>query len=301
MFVRIFQAAAILIASVLIQPSATQAATPEETYLAARDAFVAKLKQSDPADDRTQKEEENARRDLEQQMRRIVGPTNISGVGPEGRLTIETLLADDIGFGTLDGLLFEAADNKLHVLVTTEGLVSAWLKAHKDWSGRPPEMPQDIAAAFKADAFYTQAISPDAAVSTYAEIPVIKPAGATAVVALLVARAQDIGPQIPDEVLLSVHQGGRVYVVSASAAAPTAAIPACDEVWRKSEQNAQRALDAYNASDSKDEALFERYTAIQEEGDAAFRRCYAEKAKGQPFFAALTRQAQDIANALPPR
>jgi hypothetical protein len=55
------------------------------------------------------------------------------------------------------------------------------------------------------------------------------------------------------------------------------------------------------ASELKDEKLSEQSTRLEEEGDAAFHRCFAQRAKSQSYFAALTRQAQALVDRLPAR
>ncbi|HMK79343.1 MAG TPA: hypothetical protein VK438_06815 [Xanthobacteraceae bacterium] len=55
-----------------------------------------------------------------------------------------------------------------------------------------------------------------------------------------------------------------------------------------------KAYKTYQKSDPKDEKLFEQQTRILQEGDDAFRRCFAQRAAAEPFFPALTKQAQEL-------
>jgi hypothetical protein len=184
-------------------------------------------------------------------------------------------------------------------VVTTETLMSGWLVAHKNWWPDLENVPQDIPAAFNSDTFYTQAISSDAAVAIFTELPVTRPAAAKAATALLIVRRQDIGPSVPDEIIVSAAQGGRVYVATVRVEGKATPIAACTEVWDKAQKEADVIFEAYRATEQKDEKLFDSYTKKQEEGDVAFRRCFGERAKGQPYFGELTKAAQALLDGLP--
>jgi hypothetical protein len=284
----------------LLIPFAAQAAEPVDGYLATRDAYLLKFKLPDdaPINDKLIAQEKRARADLEKQLRRIVGPLAITGFATTGKINLDTLISGEMGYGLLDGLVYEARDRKSRVIVTTEPLLAGWMRTHEHWWEKKARMPQDVERAFKWGSFYTQAMSADAAVDTYAELPVRSPK-AKVVVALLVARTQDIGPATPDEVIVAAVQGGRVFVVSAPAAVKVGAIAACDQIWADALKNADAKYTAYQASDPKDEKLFDEHTRMQDEGAAAFGRCFNERAKTESFFAALTRQAQAIVDRLP--
>jgi hypothetical protein len=186
--------------------------------------------------------------------------------------------------------------------VTTDALFAHWLREHKNWWGPSvANVPQGAAAALRSEAFYTQALTTDSAISKYLELPLAKPVKATFAFAMLAARSQDIGPRTPDELIASVVQGGRVFVVSAPANVKVDPMPACQEIWRESERKTAELREAYAASEPRDDRLFEQSKRTEEEGDAAFRRCFAQRAKGQSFFAALTKQAQALVDGLPSR
>jgi hypothetical protein len=200
----------------------------------------------------------------------------------------------------LDGLVYSTADDSSHIVVTTDVPLDHWLREHKDWWGPTvANVPQAVGAALKSEPFYTQALKTDAAIFKYAELPVSKPSKAKLAVAMLVARAQDLGPRTPDEVLVSVVQGSRVFVVSAPASAKIEPMPACLKIWETATRKAAAAQKAYVASQLKDEKLSEQSTRLEEQGDAAFRRCFAQQAKGHRSFPALTRQAQALVDLLP--
>jgi hypothetical protein len=290
-----------LIALLLLCPIAASAATPEEAYFAARDGHIAKFSAIRNIGEEDLENHQRARDELVRLLRPIVGPVAVKGFLPQGRTNLDSLFKGDEGFGLLDGLLFSSADDKTHLTVTTEALLDHWLKEHKDW-WEPPvaNVPQDVTAALKSEAFYNQAIMTDAAIMKYAELPVKRPAQASFAFAMLVARSQDVAPRAPDELIVSVVGGGRVLVVSAPASAKMNPIPACQEIRRAAERKTAKAREAA-ASQPNDDKLSEQVTRLQEEGDAAFRGCYAQRAKSQAAYAALARRAQALVDLLSPR
>ena len=293
----------ILVALLMSISVAAGAASLEESYLAARDGYIEKLKPAETnvdLDEAGRKQEELARGELEQQLRRIIGTPDIKGFSAPGKINLETLFKGYSGFGLLDGLLYSSADDKTHIVVTTDVLLDRWLREHKEWWGPTvANVPQDVNAALKSAAFYTQALTTDAAISKYVELPVAKPAKAKLAFAMLVARSQDLGPRTPDELIVTVVRGGRVFVVSAPANASIDPMPACQEIWQQALRKAGEAHAAYVASELKDEKLFEQSMKMEEEGDAAFHQCFAQRAKSHGSFAALTRQAQTLIDRLP--
>lgn len=96
--------------------------------------------------------------------------------------------------------------------------------------------------------------------------------------------AQDFGPWKPNEILVSVLQGGRVYIVTSQAKTVVPSIAACDAIWKAAEK---KSADAKNFDD------------VRKQGDADFHRCFAERAKTMPFFAKLTAEAQTLLETLP--
>jgi len=280
--------------------TAASAAVPEEGYLAARDSYIAKFNPAGDAgtvSDAVVKDEERARADLAAKLRATIGPLNIKGYAGEGSLTIESLFKGDLGFGALDGLAFTAQPDA-NLVVTTRGLFERWVRDHKDWWGSAlGNIPQDPVAAVKTEAFYTQAISADAAVSSFGELPVTKPAD-TVAFAMLAIRRQDIGPAAPEEMMVSVVDGSRLYVVSAPIAATVPLMPACEALWNEAQSKASKVLDAYADSGRKDEKLFDEYNRVQEQGDAAMRQCFAERVRSDAAYGKLVKQAQDIVDQL---
>ena len=229
------------------------------------------------------KEHERAVAELEKQLKRVIGPSALAlpGLPAEGKINNDTLTKGDQGFGLLDGLRYVSEDYKTWVVVTTEGLFKMWLREHRKW-WRDNNVPQDPAKALRHNSFYTQAMSTDAAVFKYAELPIKKPAAASLAFAMLGTTAQDVGPWEPDDVTVALLQGGKLYVVRVEASAKIGPFPPCKALWDQAMKKSQ-----------------EGSKAIEEEGHAAFRRCFAERAPREKGFADLVRQAQEIADKLP--
>jgi hypothetical protein len=286
-----------LIALVALIALPARAASPEEDYLAARDAYIKQFAHS-AQDDATLKAYERALADLQARLRRIIGPVRINGFPGDGKINLDALDQDDEGFGLLDGLAYAGADEKARVLVTTASLFDKWLAAHAHFWPESP-LPQDMGAALKRDDFYTQAINNDAAVVTYAEVPVARPAWATFAFAVLDARTQDAAPPVPFEMIITVRRAERVFIVTAKTAVAAGPIAACEELHARLAAEAQAATDADQAADAKDAALHEKAEQLARKADRAYPDCFATQARGAEFFPALVKQAQGLIDALP--
>jgi hypothetical protein len=290
-------AAAVVITAAIA--SRASAATLEEDYIVTRDAAVARLTAaSEKNADRAAKEEKAALAGLEKKMRAIIGLLQIQGMKTEGTLNTDTLINDGLGFGMLDGLKFAAADGRTEVVVTTDGLLQRWLKGHRDWWGDHDKMPPTLHEAASINAFYTQAISTDAAVVKYVVVPIEAPAGATFVYAMLASRTQDEAPNGADEAFLVLARAGKVFVVSGTLKTPIGPIPACEAIRHDFDKKAEDALAAYRAGGMKDEALSKRSSDLNEQGEKAFLSCFAERAAQEPSFAAAKKEVQDLLDLL---
>jgi hypothetical protein len=284
----------------LMLPAVATAATPEQSYLASRDGFIAKLKKLDSSKPGFAKAEDAAKRNLELQLGRIIGPFDMAGVKGAGKINLDTLSEGDEGFGMLDGLAFSAADKSFQVIVTTDVLFDAWLKGHKDWWKGMANAPPVAADALRTDAFYTQAISTDAAVSKFADLPVAKPADASFASAMLDMRSQDEAVGSPDEIFVALISGHRILIAYAPIGEKIAPIAACDEVWKAAEAKATAAFAAEASADAKSATPKPDGADLREQGAAAYRACFAERFKTTPAFAKLTQQAQALLDRLSP-
>ena len=301
-----------LVAALVNAGAAPAKSSPEDRYVASRDAAIKKLKplyDAGKMDDAGTKIEDAARADLEAQLRVILGPLDYAGFGP-GKLNLDSLYEGDEGYGTLDGLRFDAnvgdtgepagskpdgtyVEPKAHIIVTTQTMFARWLRAHKDWWDKGVKnVPQQIGAALRDESFYTQAISTGAAVINFNELPVARPASATLAYAMLAGHTQSEIPDTADEVFVAALANGKAYVAFSSIA-PKVQIPACSAI--RADYN-KRSEDADEAFRQKriDMKAYGKLGNLRQQGEDAFRRCFTERAPKQSAFAAATKQAQAL-------
>ncbi len=305
--------------SILMLSSAGAAppgASPEDRYIAARDAAIeksSKLYDAGKFDDGAQKVEDATRGELQAQMSAMLAESNRAGFGP-AKLNLDTFYKGDQGFGMLDGLRFDAetgksgekagsngadgkyVEPKAHIIVTTERLFARWLRAHKDWWDKGlKNVPQQIDAALKFEGFYTQAISTDSAVINFNALPIARPASATFAHGFLAGRTQSDIPNEADEVFVSAEVNGKVYLAYGSIEPPVQ-VPACSAVRAGFNKRAEEADDKlrFNQIDRK---AYDKLGDFRQQGEDAFRRCFTQHAPEQASFAQATKQAQALLEA----
>jgi hypothetical protein len=254
------------------------AASPEQHYLDLRDRYIAKSSKAKESDE-TFKQHDAALNELTGVLRGLVGPVTIKGLPADGKSNADTLFKGDSGFGHLDGLGFATEGDKQQAVVTTTALLRHWLREHsKDG------MPQEIDAAFRSDRFYYQAIQ-DSAFAKYAELPITKPASASAAVAVLGVRGNGDLKGPPHEIDVVALQGEKVFFLAASEAVKTAEIPACEKIWKQ-----MMAKKVPQDSMAKEDQAMDAYT-----------KCFAKEAPSQSWFAAAIKKAQSQMDLLPMR
>jgi hypothetical protein len=291
-------AAVLLGAGFLLTPAA---ATPaEDAYIAARDAAIAKVTAATAAEpknptggdeDKVIALDNQALAGLEKQMRAIVGPLTMKGLGGKSAINLDTLNDGDEGFGLLDGMVYGGPDARTRVIVTTESLFRRWLQQHKAWAGA--ELPQDPGAAIKDQDFYSQAVLTDAAIVRYADLPIAAPPGTVFAYAMLAARTQSDLPGKADEIFIALAQGGRVFVANTKEFKALGPIAACETIRN---DLAKKAADTANANDP---AAQDKANALSAQSDAEFLKCFAGQAPQQAGFGAAVRAAQALIGRLP--
>ena len=290
---------ALSIALTLLSSAAALAGTPEESYLAARDAFIAKFNPpGDPVapSDAASKEEERARADLLKQMRGVIGPLNVKGFSGESAYNVGSLFKGDLETGILDGLVF-TRDKDVRLVVTTVGLTDRWIKSPDGLAADDGAVPKDVRTALTQDTFYTRATSADAAVGNMSELPVTKPAGVDFVFAMLAARRQDFFPVPASEMLIGAIVPPRVYILSAPIA-KIKMMPPCEKIFKDAVAKADKLYETRDRSAEPKESVTDAAEGIREKGDEAMRKCFAQRVKSDPAFAKLTKQAQEYVDAL---
>jgi hypothetical protein len=294
----------LLLIAALASTSAAWAASPEESYIAARDQSIEKLERMEKAkaaEGAVEAEEKKALADLEQRLRGIIGDLSVKDFPAKGKINLERLTDEGVGFGRLDGLVFSMRDEGPRIVATTKSLLERWLNGQAEWWKKQQKNSPDMESALRSDGFYTEAIDSDAAFTKSAELPLAKPDGAVFVHAILGGWAQDIGPFPPDQIIVAMRKGGKVFIASARTKAKITKIPVCEKLWKDSEIKAEKAYSAYHAGGAKDEKLLDEHTLIQEKGDADFHACFNERAPREAFFPAVVREAQAFADRLAPR
>jgi len=294
-------AAILMVAGFLLTPAA--AIPADDAYFAARDAAIAKVKAATDAepknptggdDDKVIALDNRELAGLEKQMRIIVGPVTIKGLGSKSAINLDTLSDGDEDFGLLDGMVYGGVDAKTRVIATTDGLLRHWLDEHKNWWGKDsPALPQDPSAAVKDSDFYTQAVLTDAAIVRYADLAVAAPPRAAFAHAMLAARTQSDLPAQADEIFIALSRGGRVFVANTKEFKAVGPIPACETVRT---DLAKKAADAANANAP---AAQDNADALSARSDAEFLKCFAEKAPQQADFAGALKAAQALIDRLP--
>jgi len=272
------------------------AASPEEKYFETRDNFIREFeKASTPLDSLAEQDQhaldekdKHALAELEKQLKAIVGPVNVEGFPKKGKINLLTL-QKDYGFGQVDGLRFSAKQEQL--FVTTDNILKKYL-------AEQPELPKDLAELSKTGEFYVRAITAEAAVTYFAEIPVKSTNGKSYVCAFLGLIAQDIGPFIPKAIFVLVTKGNRILAVQSAAAAEITEIPQCKNEWEKFAKKKADTYQVYESSGLKNEKALDEGVQYEQQGFEAYHRCYEREVKNQKFFAPLEKQAQSIVDRL---
>jgi hypothetical protein len=260
------------------------AASPEEKYFETRDNFIRQFSTASSIDD---KSDQKALSKLEKQLQLIIGPVDVAHFPKRGKINLETL-QQDAGFGQVDGLRFGAEREVL--FVTTTGLLSAYLQQQK-------ELPTELSKLAKAEEFYSLAFDWDAAVTHFAEVPVRTTNDKSFAYAFLGLWGQDNGPFPPKHLFVFFANGDRVFVVSTEAKSKIDQIAECKDLWERLKKESDAASAAARASERKDEKPSDDMQR-EEEVFRAYCRCFEQRAKMEPYFKQLTKQAQTVVDNL---
>lgn len=286
---RIDSAAVLLVVALfncLSAPMTLVAASLEQKYFETRDEFIRQFSTASSIDDESDRK---ALLQLEKQLQLIIGPVDVAHFPKRGKINLETL-QQDAGFGQVDGLRFGSEHELL--FVTTTGLLNAYLQQHKD-------LPTELGKLAKAEEFYSSVFNWDAAVTHFAEVPVRTTNDKSFAYAFLGLWAQDIGPFPPKDLFVFFANGDRVFVVSTDVHSHIDQIAECKDVWDGFKKKSDAAVAAYQAGELKDEkATDDTVRRYEEEGFKAYCRCFEQRAKMEPFFKELTKQAQTLVDNL---
>ncbi len=263
-------------------PAAVSSAT--NTYISARDRYLAEFKAHPTAGD-ADKREDRALADLDRLLKLAVPGWTAPGFAGPGQITLTTLDHDDEGYGVLDGLSYASGDAT--VIVTTKPLLTHWIADHRNWWKDEKNISPSMIAAFRSEAFYTQAISPDAAAFLHGLVLVRAPVGADLAVVELAAFAQDLVMDGgPDRLLAVVMRGDRIFIAQEPLKEKLAPGPFCKKELDQALAHAKAVKDS------------DRADAIEEQADRDYRSCFAQRLREQPNYGAVQKQSQALVDLL---
>jgi predicted enzyme related to lactoylglutathione lyase len=271
--------------SCLSAPMTVVAASLEEKYLETRDNFIRQFSTASSPQDNSDKKSLSK---LEKQLQLIIGPVDVAHFPKRGKINLETLQQDP-GLGQVDGLRFGSEDEIL--FVTTTGLLNAYLQQNK-------ELPTELGKLAKAEEFYSSVFNWDAAVTHFAEVPVRTTNDKWFAYAFLGLWAQDIGPRPPKHLFVFFANGDRVFVVSTEVQSNIDQIAECKDVWDGFKKKSDAASAASRASELNEQKASDDMRRYEDEGFKAYCRCFEQRAKMEPFFKQLTKQAQTLVDNL---
>lgn len=261
-----------------------------DDYFATLDRAIATMRAADKYHNATreQQSELNAlagrlSSDLEARLRRILGsivaPPGFTGQGEWTGLTWGGLGGD-----RLDGIKFDAKQTGT-VVVTSDAILRSRLARN---SPSEPGFRRDLDADFARGDLKADIIISEAQFRPFAFLPVDKPAGVDALTALVGETASDFLIWPPTEISLYLRKGERVYVADLQLATRFTPIAACDPG---------------NYLVQSDDGSYWKGGEGSEEALARNNKCWAERGKDNPGFAAALRQAQafidDLARRTP--
>ena len=266
-----------------------------DTYLAARDRFIAANKGKDAPDG-------VARAGVERLLRAAI-PTFTAPGFSAGELNLNCLDDNAAGFSALDGLAFSAGETS--VVVSTRTLTTQWLARHnKEFA--TDRMPGSIPAAFRSGKFWTFTSCPDAAAQLRGQVLVKAPAGTDMAIAQLAVFAQHgASEQDADTLLVAAVRGDRVLLarqkLTVKLDRPAICKTALDQTLAKSAaalKAYQEAIKDQPPGKVKDPSRFNEHLAYEEKANREYPACFAQHLPEQANFAAVQKQAQALVDLL---
>ncbi len=267
---------------VCLLANAARATPLEEAYLAARDHYIHKINrmyETGASPEEVDAEYTKARADLEMRLLTLLGDVSVKGFPSAGKINLDSLSEQDMGYGMLDGLVYsEGGMNAPRLVVTTRNLLSKWLAASTKENDKDFRMPVDLGAALRLDRFCTSAIGYDGTFARSANLVVTAPRGSELVIAVLGGWTQEATPSPADSLILTLIKGERIYIGSLQPKTAVGEIAACEAIW-------------HEAWEKSEKDSFER-------GRKDYQACYMERAPKEPFYPLLVKEAQGFADRI---
>jgi len=250
------------------------------------------MEKAKASEEKLEPEHEKLRADLENRLRGILGNVSVKGFPGPGKINLESLSDQDVGYGMLDGLAFSADGEGAPLLVvTTRSLLDKWLAARSREKLPEFKIPANLEMALGQDNFFTFAIGEDAAFTRSANLQLTAPAGVELVRAALGGWGQDIGPNPDLMLIVTLLKGDRPKTAIGK-------IAACETIWTQTIEKVDRLRADYEAAKPKDREMFDADSKAQEQGDKDFHACWMERASKEPFYPALLKEAQEFADRI---
>jgi len=282
--------------------SAARAATPEDDYLAARDKAISRIKGMEKAkasDEKIGAEHEKLRAGLEKRLREILGDVSLKEFLGPGKINLDSLSDQDVGYGMLDGLVYSGGGEEApRLVVTTRLLLDKWLAARSREKRVDFKVAANLETALGQDNFFTFAIGDDSAFARNANLELTAPMGVELVRAALGGWGQDIGPNPDLTLIVTLIKGDKVFIGSERPKTAIAKIVACEAIWTQTIEKVDRLRADYEAAKPKDQKTFDADSKAQEQGDKDFHACWKERASKEPFYPALLKETQEFADRI---
>jgi hypothetical protein len=248
----------------LAKSSASRQRDEVREYFEAKDRFNREAKAAAPSQAQAALVA-SALKDLEARARRIIGPVSLGGKA--GAYNLGWLPYGDPSGQLLDGLAFSDTSTHTDIIVSTPELIAGWLHQFGDTSSDP-------LARLARDDVLTWVFWKEAHVYPYVDILKSVTLPKEIVLAQLVARGNDVVRGAPDELIVGIRRGSRIYLVNTRAS--KSAVPSeCDKTLDAAIKKSGRYFD---------------------EEEAVFLSCYARLGPGLPEFKRIVAQVRELAN-----
>lgn len=251
----------------------------------------------------TQKDESElegkARRELLLRLRAIIGTFepiyfNVNEIS----LSPLAIISMDYFDSYVDGILFGVDIYDARILITDHALLSNWLAGDECGQKRSGT---DIHLELLDPMFYREAMTDYPDFDKIVELPIVAPAQSKTAFAFLAHGADPVNGGDGFEIYVGVEFAKRIYIVGANPPFDDLpAIPECDIETQQFRAAADQAWAKAFASKPPDRSLIRQSRFFRAKAWPILVKCYNSTAKTQPFFQDWVKEAQFLADNLPP-
>jgi hypothetical protein len=282
--------------------SPIRAASPEDEYLAARDKAISRITamavRGAEHDKELGAEDDKLRADLENRLRGILGDVSVKGFPGPGKINLDSLDDHGMGYGMLDGLVYDGGGAwGPRLVVTTRSLLDKWLAAGSRKKDADLQVSADLQTALGQRNFFSLAIGGDASFTRNVNLPLTAPLNVESVRAALGSWTQEVGPG-DLTLIVTLIKGDKVYIGSKSPKTAISEFAACEAIWTQSTEDANRLRSAYEAAKAEEGQKAFDAASTKERGERDFQACWIERASREPFYPALLKEAQVFASRI---